>query len=78
MKRTGDTKATKNNTNFLCQLLFILVDDLLHSIDQLRDATLKMDFQNGSSVKQLSKTLGRHEGSIKMRLQKHFGEDVSL
>lgn len=40
------------------------------------DATLKQDFQNGASIQKLSKTLGRHEGSIKMRLQKHYGEDV--
>lgn len=40
------------------------------------DDTLKQNFQNGATIKALSKTLGRHEGSIKMRLQKHFGEDV--
>lgn len=40
------------------------------------DATLKTNFQNGATIKQLSKELGRHEGSIKMRLQKHFGEDA--
>lgn len=40
------------------------------------DATLKQEFQQGATVKDLSKKLGRHEGSIKMRLQKHFGEDV--
>ncbi len=40
------------------------------------DDTLKQDFQNGASVKQLSKKLGRHEGSVTMRLQKHFGEDT--
>lgn len=40
------------------------------------DALLKQDFQNGTSIEELSKKLGRHEGSIKMRLQKHFGEDV--
>jgi len=40
------------------------------------DATLKQDFQNGIDIKKLSKKLGRHEGSIKMRLQKHFGEDI--
>ncbi|MNY08109.1 ATP-dependent RecD-like DNA helicase [compost metagenome] len=40
------------------------------------DAVLKQEFQNGKSVKDLSDTLGRHEGSITMRLQKHFGEDV--
>ncbi len=42
------------------------------------DAVLKQDFQNGISVKDLSKKLGRHEGSITMRLQKHFGEDIVL
>ncbi|CAN5441425.1 PIF1 family ATP-dependent DNA helicase [soil metagenome] len=41
-----------------------------------QDTQLKEKFLNGSSVKQLSKLLGRHEGSITMRLQKHFGEDV--
>ncbi|MEP6710446.1 MAG: PIF1 family ATP-dependent DNA helicase [Candidatus Saccharibacteria bacterium] len=40
------------------------------------DDILKQDFQNGVSLKKLSKKLGRHEGSIKMRLQKHFGEDI--
>jgi hypothetical protein len=40
------------------------------------DELLKQEFQNGSTVTQLSKKLGRHEGSIKMRLQKHFGEDA--
>lgn len=40
------------------------------------DALLKEGFQNGQSIKKLSTLLGRHEGSIKMRLQKHFGEDV--
>lgn len=40
------------------------------------DETLKQDFQNGISVKDLSKKLGRHEGSVTMRLQKHFGEDA--
>ena len=41
-----------------------------------QDAELKQYFQQGESLKKLSKRLGRHEGSIKMRLQKHFGEDV--
>jgi ATP-dependent DNA helicase PIF1 len=40
------------------------------------DVTLKQEFQNGKTIEELSKKLGRHEGSIKMRLQKHFGEDV--
>lgn len=40
------------------------------------DEVLKQEFQNGVGVKELSQKLGRHEGSIKMRLQKHFGEDV--
>jgi ATP-dependent DNA helicase PIF1 len=40
------------------------------------DEVLKQEFQNGTTVKELSQKLGRHEGSITMRLQKHFGEDV--
>ncbi|MNI50433.1 hypothetical protein D3C73_1050930 [compost metagenome] len=40
------------------------------------DAVLKQEFQNGKTVKDLSAVLGRHEGSITMRLQKHFGEDA--
>ncbi len=40
------------------------------------DDVLKQDFQNGVTVKELSGKLGRHEGSIRMRLQKHFGEDA--
>lgn len=42
------------------------------------DALLKQEFQNGVSVKDLSMHLGRHEGSIEMRLKKHFGEDVTF
>lgn len=43
-----------------------------------QDNVLKEKFQNGATVKELSKLLGRHEGSVTMRLQKHFGEDVTL
>ena len=41
-----------------------------------QDEELKQYFQQGETIKKLSARLGRHEGSIKMRLQKHFGEDV--
>lgn len=40
------------------------------------DAILKEKFQNGATVAELSNLLGRHKGSITIRLQKHFGEDV--
>jgi ATP-dependent exoDNAse (exonuclease V) alpha subunit len=43
-----------------------------------QDTILKEKFQNGATVTELSKLLGRHEGSIIMRLQKHFGEDISI
>jgi ATP-dependent exoDNAse (exonuclease V) alpha subunit len=43
-----------------------------------QDSLLREKFQNGASIKELSKLLGRHEGSIIMRLQKHFGEDVVI
>lgn len=42
------------------------------------DELLKEAFQNGVSISELSTKLGRHEGSVTMRLQKHFGEDVVL
>jgi len=42
-----------------------------------QDNDLKQYFQQGESVTQLSKRLGRHEGSITIRLQKHFGEDIA-
>ncbi len=41
-----------------------------------QDEQLKQDFQNGVAVKEMSKKLGRHERSIILRLQKHFGEDT--
>jgi ATP-dependent DNA helicase PIF1 len=41
-----------------------------------QDSTLTQEFQNGRTVQELSNMLGRHQGSITMRLQKHFGEDV--
>ena len=40
------------------------------------DDILKEKFLCGASVKQLSDLLGRHEGSVIARLQKHFGEDT--
>lgn len=40
------------------------------------DEQLKLDFQNGVDMKLLSKKFGRHERSIVLRLQKHFGEDI--
>jgi ATP-dependent exoDNAse (exonuclease V) alpha subunit len=41
-----------------------------------QDQLLRERFLNGATVKELSKLLGRHEGSIVLRLQKDFGEDV--
>lgn len=41
-----------------------------------QDEALKQDFQNGSDLASLSQKFGRHEKSIILRLQKHFGEDA--
>ena len=48
------------------------------SWQKMDDELLKQEFLNGSSVSTLSEKLGRHEGSIRMRLQKLFGEDVVM
>jgi ATP-dependent DNA helicase PIF1 len=42
------------------------------------DAKLKERFQNGDDIEMLSKALGRHEGSILIRLKKHFGDDIAI
>jgi len=44
--------------------------------EDAQDDLLKEKFQQGANLEELSDLLGRHEGSIKMRLQKHFGEDI--
>lgn len=40
------------------------------------DATLRREFLNGADVDSLSRRFGRHPRSIKLRLQKHFGDEV--
>lgn len=42
------------------------------------DAQLKQDFQNGVDIETLCQKLGRHKGSIVVRLKKHFGEDIGI
>ncbi len=42
------------------------------------DAKLQEMFSEGVKLPKLSKTLGRHPGSIAKRLQKHYGEDVTI
>lgn len=46
------------------------------SWEKADDDILKQEFLQGATIQQLSQRLGRHEGSIRMRLQKHFGEDI--
>ncbi len=43
-----------------------------------QDAELRQMFQSGETVEAMSQALGRHKGSIVMRLQKHFGEDAII
>lgn len=43
---------------------------------KIEDETLLNQWAAEKSIKQLSKLLGRHEGSIRARLKKHFGEDI--
>lgn len=41
-----------------------------------QDSEIQQDFTNGVDISQIAIRQGRHEGSIRMRLQKHFGEDA--
>lgn len=45
---------------------------------ELEDKTLLTLWSEGSSIKTLSERLGRHEGSVKARLKKHFGDSIEL
>lgn len=40
------------------------------------DTELQQDFLNGVGLEELSNKFGRHQGSIIIRLKKHFGDDV--
>lgn len=40
------------------------------------DKKLVAEFSDGKTIAELSSLLGRHKGSIKIRLEKHFGEDI--
>lgn len=42
------------------------------------DEKLKNLFEKKSKLSELTNTLGRHPGSIKKRLQKHYGEEVKI
>jgi len=43
---------------------------------EIEDATLLDAWAEGKKIKELSRKLGRHEGSIRARLKKHFGDDI--
>jgi ATP-dependent DNA helicase PIF1 len=43
---------------------------------ELEDKTLLDAWGSGKTVKEMSKKLGRHEGSIRARLKKHLGDDL--
>jgi ATP-dependent exoDNAse (exonuclease V) alpha subunit len=43
---------------------------------KIEDETLLNQWAAGKTIQQLAKLLGRHEGSIRARLKKHFGDDI--
>ncbi len=45
---------------------------------ETQDKTLLSLWADGLSIKKISSTLGRHQGSIKARLKKHFGDDIDF
>ncbi len=46
------------------------------SWSEAEDAKLKALFEEGKGIKELSAALGRHPGSMRARLKKHYGDDV--
>lgn len=45
---------------------------------KLEDRTLLDAWADGKKVKELSGLLGRHEGSVRARLKKYFGDDITF
>ncbi|HEX3568685.1 MAG TPA: PIF1 family DEAD/DEAH box helicase [Candidatus Saccharimonadales bacterium] len=45
---------------------------------KIDDARLQKLFNDGKKLPELTEVFGRHPGSIKKRLQKHFGDDVAI
>jgi len=43
---------------------------------EIEDSTLLNSWADGKTVREMSKKMGRHEGSIRARLKKHLGEDL--
>jgi ATP-dependent DNA helicase PIF1 len=43
---------------------------------EIEDKKLLDYWAEGKKIKELSKKMGRHEGSIRARLKKHFGDDI--
>ncbi len=43
---------------------------------EIEDSTMLSSWVEGRTVKELSKVMGRHEGSIRARLKKHLGETL--
>lgn len=77
-KKTADSSAKKKSWADRLETMRQTHPNAYRPWTDDQDSALKQDFQNGVAVKTLSQKLGRHERSIVLRLQKHFGEDVSL
>jgi hypothetical protein len=43
---------------------------------EIEDKILLDSWGSGKTIKEMSKKLGRHEGSVRARLKKHLGEDL--
>lgn len=43
---------------------------------EIEDKTLLDNWSSGKTVKEMSRKLGRHEGSVRARLKKHLGDDL--
>ena len=43
---------------------------------EIEDKALLNAWADGKKIKELSAKLGRHEGSVRARLKKHFGDDI--
>ncbi len=77
-KRSQKKQATKSASDFGERIKEMRKDypNAFKRWQETEDETLKNSWKSGKDVKELSEVLGRHEGSVRARLKKHYGDDV--
>jgi len=77
-KKTQEKRKTSGGVSWQAKLENMRKDypNAYKPWKEIEDKTLLDAWGSGKTVKEMSKKMGRHEGSIRARLKKHLGEDL--